>query len=119
MSLDDELTSVMPESRSIKVDLGELSGMEPPQLQLTIWLERLLGSATERAVTHPVMVEYFDRLLDVVILTWYSSWHGIYQRNNQVHGRFMRSLRALYLGCHMVLRKCYWELITCKDTHNS
>jgi hypothetical protein len=37
-------------------------------------------------------------LLDVVIRTLYSPWHGIYQRSDQVHGRFTRSLRILYLG---------------------
>jgi hypothetical protein len=47
--------------------------MEPPQLWLTIWLERLSDSAIERVVTHPVMVEYFDCLVDVVIRSRYSS----------------------------------------------
>jgi hypothetical protein len=113
---------VMPEAGSLRVDLVELSGMEPPQLRLTIWLECSSGSAIERVATHPVMVEYFNHLLDVVICAQHSSWHEIYQRSDEVQCllhvlvtytvlRLSHGAADTFLGIHNLQRHSQWLIV--------
>ena len=86
-----------------------------PRSGLTIWSEGWSGSAFAGTAMHLIMVGSINLLNFVVRTLLYPSWCGIYQRSDQVHGRFTHSLRIRYLGCHMVQRKRSWRLITCKD----